>query len=720
MPERADHRELTAGAGDARSAIARTLASTLQLRDVFANVVAAARPILPFERMGISLVEDADTIRVFLMVGDDADEFSEYVRSRRQCSDRVWPARQAPVCIRDAASELDPAFELDRRIVETGRRSVLALSLDAQGRQLGALWFDSREHDAFSPAHAAALEPVADLLALAVEHDRLWTLEQERRLRRDKLEALLPAIADALDIRSVFPRLSAVIQDVIPHVTVSLALLTPDRLGVRVHVASNYDVGELPEYRFSSEGETIGTNWRSFIAYDCTVLKEGVVRVQISPPGAGEPAFTELRPGAPWTRILNDFSIRSLLRVPVRVKDQSIGAISFGANRPAAYGDDDVVLATRIADHIALALAHEQLAEEARRAAQAQERAAVLQERVDTLVQELESRGSHRALGESQQWKQVLVQATKVANTDTTVLITGESGTGKEVVARFIHRGSKRARGPFVALNCAALPEQLLESELLGYERGAFTGAHVARPGKIEQAAGGVLFLDEVGEMTPPVQAKFLRVLQEREFQRLGGTKVLKADVRVIAATNRDPRVAMERGTLREDLYYRLSVFEIALPSLRERPEDILLLAEAFLLEIGTSVGKPAAGISEDARQLFLAYGWPGNVRELRNAIERAVILCEGGLVTSEHLPINVVRRSAPAAVPVSLQSAPADASIAFPSEGVKLEAVERDLLGKALAQARNNKSRAAKLLGLPRGQFYSLLKRHGLTEAKR
>ena len=547
------------------------------------------------------------------------------------------------------------------------------------------------------------------------DYERLLAIEQERRRKRVALEALLATIADALDVRVVFPRMSAVIQEVIPHVTVSLALLTPDRLGVKVHVASNYEVGDLPEYRFSTESETIGSNWRSFVAYDCTVLEEGVVRAQTSRPDVAEPVFVELRPGPPWTRILSQLGIRSLLRVPVRIKDQPIGAISFGSDRPFAYGDDDIVLATRIADHVALALAHERLAEEGLRAAQAQERANVLEARVQTLVQELESRGSHRALGHARRWTDVLTQAAKVASTETTVLVTGESGTGKEVVARYIHRGSPRTRGPFIALNCAALPEQLLESELFGYERGAFTGAHVSRPGKIEQAAGGVLFLDEVGEMTPSVQAKFLRVLQEREFQRLGGAKVIKADVRVIAATNRDPRLAMERGTLREDLYYRLSVFEIALPPLRERKEDILLLADAFLKDVGASVGRPAAGISEDAREQLLRHSWPGNVRELRNAMERAVILCEGGLVSSEHLPVAV------AALPTRLdRSASGDPVEVFPSEGVKLDAIERDLVERALARAGHNKSQAARLLGVPRGQFYSLLKRHGLTDARR
>ena len=710
MPDRADPIGPPAGAGDARSAIARTLASTLQLRDVFTNVVSAARPILPFERMGISLLEPDDAVRVFLMAGEGATEFSEHVRSRRQFSDTLWPTRGTPICIRNCARELDPAYEIDRRIVEIGRQSVLAVSLDSQGRQLGALWFDSGEAGAFDDAHAAAIEPVADLLALAVEHDRLWTLEQERRRKRDCLHTLLPTIAAALDIRAVFPRMSTQLQEVIPHVTMALVLLTPDRLGVKVHVASNYAVTDLPEYRFTAESEAITAGWRSFVGYDSRVVSDGVVRIQTSAPDA-EPMFVELRPGLPWTRLMSEFKIRSFVRVPIHVQDQPIGAISFSSDQPATYGGDDVELATRIADHVALALAHERLAEQGRREAQAEERAALLEERVDTLVRELDQRGGHRALGESPGWKEVLVQAAKVAAGDTTVLITGESGTGKEVVARFIHRASRRARGPFVALNCAALPEQLLESELFGYERGAFTGAHVARGGKIEQAAGGVLFLDEVGEMTPAVQAKFLRVLQEREFQRLGGSKTLTVDVRVIAATNRDPRAAMERGTLREDLYYRLSVFEIMLPPLRERREDILLLADAFMRDLATSVGRPAAGLSEDARERLLGHPWPGNVRELRNAIERAVILCEGGLVTSEHLPITIARSQT---LPASRQSA------SFPEEGVKLEAIERDLIEKALNAARNNKSQAAKLLGLPRGQLYSLLRRHGLTEARR
>jgi two-component system response regulator HydG len=282
------------------------------------------------------------------------------------------------------------------------------------------------------------------------------------------------------------------------------------------------------------------------------------------------------------------------------------------------------------------------------------------------------------------------------------VLITGESGTGKEVVARLIHRGSARRAGPFVALNCAALAEHLLESELFGHEKGAFTGAHAAHPGRIDQAAAGTLFLDEVAEMSPTVQAKFLRVLQEREYQRLGGTKTLKADVRVVAATNRDLKASIARGTFREDLYYRLAVFDIALPPLRERPDDIPLLVSAFLEEIGRNVGRPAAGISGEALAALSRHGWPGNVRELRNAIERAVILCEGGIIEIEHLPrFNGVAQARTG------------------SENLRtLDETEREMITQALAKSGNNKSQAARLLGLTRAQLRARLEKHGLGTA--
>ncbi len=226
--------------------------------------------------------------------------------------------------------------------------------------------------------------------------------------------------------------------------------------------------------------------------------------------------------------------------------------------------------------------------------------------------------GPLRVVGQSPEWRQVLRKATQVAWTDTTVFLQGESGTGKEVLARFIHHASPRKHGPFVAINCAALPEQLFESELFGYERGAFTGAQQAKAGHIELASAGVLFLDEVSE----AQAKLLRVLQEREFWRLGGTRLYKANIRVIASSNRDLRRAVADGSFREDLFYRLRVFDIRIPPLRERRGDIPLLIDAFLREFERSSGCSSAGLTPDARAALMGHDWPGNMRELHNALD--------------------------------------------------------------------------------------------------
>lgn len=305
---------------------------------------------------------------------------------------------------------------------------------------------------------------------------------------------------------------------------------------------------------------------------------------------------------------------------------------------------------------------------------------------------------SDTAIGESAGWRDVLEKASRVAATRATVFLHGESGTGKEVMARFIHRSSLQKGGPFVAINCAALPEPLLESELFGYERGAFTGAHQSKPGQFELASAGVLFLDEVSEMSLAAQAKFLRVLQERQFQRLGGTRPLKTGARIIAATNRDLRAAMKCGEFREDLYYRLHVFDIRIPPLRDRSGDIPLLAKVFLEEIGNSIGCRTEVVSEEAMAMLMAHPWPGNIRELRNVLERAAILCEGGSITPDHLSLE----------PVSPRSQ---------AMATDLRANERRTIEQVLRETDWNKAKAARRLGLTRTQLYVRLRRYELRD---
>jgi len=283
------------------------------------------------------------------------------------------------------------------------------------------------------------------------------------------------------------------------------------------------------------------------------------------------------------------------------------------------------------------------------------------------------------------------------------VLLCGESGTGKDLIARAIHYHSPRRDRPFVKINCSALPENLMESELFGFEKGAFTGAVAAKPGKFEQADTGTVFLDEIGDVPPSIQVKLLRVLQEREFERLGSNKTRQVDVRVIAATNQDLRAALEQGAFREDLYYRLNVVPLNLPPLRERREDIPFLAEHFVRELGAALGRPVEGISEAAIRKLMAYHWPGNVRELENVIERSLVLCSGPVLEADDIKLDTAPRARP----------PAEGY--FLPEGMTLEEFEQAVIREALKRAGGNKSQAARLLGLTRNALRYRLSQMGL-----
>jgi DNA-binding NtrC family response regulator len=381
------------------------------------------------------------------------------------------------------------------------------------------------------------------------------------------------------------------------------------------------------------------------------------------------------------------------VRSPAR---QQVVRLGFLSKRAGTYTIEHVEAARRIAACLAVVVSHGGLgnADGARLAARA---CGADVEKPAPSVADMLDRTPRcgEAVGDSAAWRKVLMRATQVAATETTVFLQGESGTGKEVVARFIHRASPRNGGPFVAINCAALPEQLLESEMFGYERGAFTGANQSKPGQIELASAGVLFLDEVSEMSPVSQAKLLRFLQEREFLRVGGTRLVKVNVRVIAASNRDLREAVQQGTFRTDLYYRLQVFDISLPPLRERPTDIPLLAEAFLRRLSRTLARASLLLTPLAMDRLMAYRWPGNVRELHNALERAAILAEGESIGPEHLSLDV---------PVSSVD-----------PGSDLGTAARQTIERVLQETDWNKAKAARRLGITRTQLYGRLKKYAL-----
>ncbi len=301
----------------------------------------------------------------------------------------------------------------------------------------------------------------------------------------------------------------------------------------------------------------------------------------------------------------------------------------------------------------------------------------VLKRSIESLIERTDS--DKEIITENPELKKILSIAEELARSDITVLITGESGTGKELLARYIYRRSKRAQGPFVAVNCAAIPENLLESEMFGYEKGAFTGAVQGKKGKFELAHEGIILLDEIGEMPLSLQAKLLRVLQERIIERIGGTRPISVDVRVIATTNRDLLKEVKTGRFREDLYYRLNVFPIKLPPLRERPEDIPLLSISFLERFSREAGKDIKGFSNEALNILKSRQWKGNVRELENVIQRAVFLCKSDIITKEDLMFEVEERV----------------------QKGKIRDIERELILKTLEETKGNKSLAAKILGV-------------------
>ncbi len=376
--------------------------------------------------------------------------------------------------------------------------------------------------------------------------------------------------------------------------------------------------------------------------------------------------------------------VSSLLAAPLMLFERVIGAIYLDTSNPAVRFDEDhLQLLTGIAGIAAIALDN----------ARQIERLESENERLQSEIQI-----EHNLVGESAAMREVLQFIAKVAPHDSTVLICGESGTGKELVARALHANSPRAPKPFVAINCAALPDSLLESELFGHERGAFTGAVSQKKGKLEVANEGTVFLDEIGELAPLLQAKMLRVLQEREFERVGGTHPLKLDVRLIAATNRNLEEAIRNGTFRQDLYFRLNVVSITIPPLRERRGDIPLLATHFAAKHSRLCKRRPMGLSPEARECLMRYDWPGNVRELENVIERAVVMSSGGVIRPEDLPEEVVESARATGAPSTRYH-----------EAIQQE--KKRLILQAFGQAAGNYTEAAKLLGVHPNYLHRLIR---------
>lgn len=393
------------------------------------------------------------------------------------------------------------------------------------------------------------------------------------------------------------------------------------------------------------------------------------------------------------------FHTRSVMCVPLKQQGRIIGVIeALNTRSPQGFTQEDVQLLMAFGGLATTAI------ERAKLLTSVQHANIVFQETVQDRY--------HLITGNSPSMQAVLRLARTVATTPITVLLLGESGTGKEVVAHAIHQWSPRSDRPFVAVNCVALTSELLESELFGHEKGAFTGAVAQKKGKFELTAGGTIFLDEIGDLAPNLQAKLLRVLQEREFQRVGGVKDIRADVRILAATNRDLRQAMQNGGFREDLYYRLNVVSLQLPPLRERGDDIPSLVSHFVERSCREIKRPVLGLEKGAMDILCSYPWPGNIRELSNTIERAVVLAAGPNITAGDLPAEVIQQSIQKRTdsPQSIEGVDETLTLAE-----SIEALKRIRVQSALVATGGSQTKAAQILGLPQSNLSRLMKKLGL-----
>lgn len=382
-----------------------------------------------------------------------------------------------------------------------------------------------------------------------------------------------------------------------------------------------------------------------------------------------------------------NFVTRDMVVAPMTYRDRTIGVVEVLNRIDGQFVDDDIELLQVFANLAAISVSNAQLHDQMRKE-NLTLRDVVQQD--DTII------------GDSPALRSALSLIDRVAGTNATVLLLGETGTGKELSARRLHRLSPRSSGAFVAINCAALPETLLESELFGHEAGAFTGATTTKLGRFELADGGTLFLDEIGDISQSTQIKLLRVLQEREFVRVGGVATISCDVRIIAATNRDLKAAMDEGDFREDLYYRLNVFPVHLPPVRERDADIAKLVNHFIERSAREVNRPPIEVTDAAMELLCAYPWPGNIRELRNVMERAVLLCDGDELTPEQLPREILGADESAATDEEPQA-------------TALESYERAMIVKALEENAWNQTRTAESLGIPRDNLRYRLKKYDI-----
>jgi formate hydrogenlyase transcriptional activator len=659
----------------------------LQHRDLaglFRDLSTRLRSILRFDFLNLVLHDPAtNTMRLHILESSSgAPVETPQLELAPEESPSGWVfLHQQPLVI--------PDVRLETRwpsVMELLRRNNIVTScwlpLTTAQHRLGALVFG------FGPApwaqdQLAFMEQVAAQVAVAVDNtlnfQNAERYQQQLARERDRLQVLLEitnTLVSELDIRDLFPSITACVRRTVPHEYSSLALRVPGTDQLRVHaLVFDGPGGVLPEgataaMRETPAGEAVET--RRPVILDTAALA---------------------RVSSPIVQRLAAAGLKSICCLPLITRLHVLGTLNVGSTRENAFSEADVDFLSQVAGQAAIAIENATAYQEiAQLKDQLAEEKLYLQDEIRT------DRNFGEIIGDSPQFRDVLAQVETVAPTDASVLILGETGTGKELIARALHDLSGRRERTFVKLNCAAIPTGLLESELFGHEKGAFTGAIMQKAGRFELANKGTLFLDEIGDIPLELQPKLLRALQEHEFERLGGTRTIKVDVRLVAATNRDLAQMINERQFRTDLYYRLSVFPISVPPLRDRADDIPNLVRYFTQKFARRMNKRVETISQETMDALIRYPWPGNVRELENLIERAVILTRG---TTLQIPLS------------ELRSAPTDTT-----SPLTLEAAERDHIRRVLEQSNGvvgGPNGAATKLGMKRTTLQSKMKKLGI-----
>jgi len=586
-----------------------------------------------------------------------------------------------PIQISDTKKASDPTLKFFAKALET--RSLLIIPIKIGEDVMGLIGLHAtKEPRVWLDEELSFLESIARQLAIGYQYTTLFTTQNKESRR---INALLE-IANTLNSHSDFNEVSEnALERAIGLVGADYgALGVLDKDGKKITLVSFKSAeGKQPGRLLKmvdSHGKSLNVDTFQAVS---DIIRDGKT---ISLTDSQLPLSIRL--------IFNTtLGGKAALVAPVRIGGQPFGLLGFVWSKETVFDNHDVALVEGIADQIGTALERDQLSAEVMR-----------------LKSELVQRHSE-IVGQAAPIRRAIELALNVADTNTTVLIQGESGTGKELLANLIHYNSSRKSKPYIKLNCGAIPESLLESELFGHEKGAFTDARAQRKGRFEEADGGTLFLDEIGEMSMQAQVRLLRVLQDGEFTRVGGNDVVRSDVRVVAASNVDLEKATENGSFRKDLFFRLSVFPITIPPLRERAEDIHILVYHFLDSYKEKTGRFVSGISKEAMRALMAYQWPGNVRELENAIERAVIVASGRQIEIEDLPPAISNRALEAAVHTRLERAQAASEgrsigieIDLPST---IDEIEKQVIEATLDYCNGDKSRAAKLLDISRRTLY-------------